>query len=323
MRYCGVLCSSSPLLPISETPCPCLARGRRGARLEWQYILHIVSSIFPGIRNHLARLLFDLLHHFFAFAPSSNLKFSKHCKMRSQSSWTGMFAFAALFLLVPTAHAWPFCLNQEDANMLATNFGLLISSYSNSLANLTLAPDYTDYSESVNTLIDSAGTAPQSLLGATFSSRAQFETASAAQPSVPFQVENVWFTCDVITIRWLSNQSPQPVVGITVAHAVFNPNFRGHRTMYVENSRMEIGSVVLNKRLLNYIGGKSTRSGQNSTAPHGWSIWVSQSRRPHRAGRGKLDSQHRVKRLCRPRDLESSLFKRGSCNIVGLFFFLI
>jgi len=143
-----------------------------------------------------------------------------------------MFAFAALFLLVPTAHAWPFCLNQEDANMLATNFGLLISSYSNSLANLTLAPDYTDYSESVNTLIDGAGTAPQSLLGATFSSRAQFETASAAQPSVPFQVENVWFTCDVITIRWLSNQSPQPVVGITVAHAVFNPNFRGHRTMW-------------------------------------------------------------------------------------------
>lgn len=111
------------------------------------------------------------------------------------------------------------CLSYQQAHQLATNFGLLISDYSASLANQTLAPSYTDYSESVNTLIDNGGSSPIGLLSATFSSRAQFETASAAQPAVPFTVADVWYTCNVITVRWESAQSPNTVVGISVLQA--------------------------------------------------------------------------------------------------------
>lgn len=126
-------------------------------------------------------------------------------------------AIAAVYL--PAANALG-CLTETEANTLAKNFGLLISDYSKSLADATIAPSFTDYSESVNTLIDSGHTGPQPLLGATFSSKSGFETASAGQPAVPFTVKNVWYTCDVITVRWESDQTPQPVVGISVLHTV-------------------------------------------------------------------------------------------------------
>ena len=86
--------------------------------------------------------------------------------------------------------------------------------------------DFVDYSESVNTLIDSGTYAPQALLGQTFSSRAAFETGSAAQPSVPFTVKNIWHNCDVITVRWESDHTGYPVVGISVLHTTFTGNFK-------------------------------------------------------------------------------------------------
>lgn len=112
------------------------------------------------------------------------------------------------------------CLTYKDASTIATNFGLLVSNYSQALANLTLTPNFVDYSESVNSLIDNGGTSPKALLGQTVSSRASYESASAAQPSVPFMVKNLWYTCDTITARWESDQSPQPVIGISVFHTV-------------------------------------------------------------------------------------------------------
>ena len=90
------------------------------------------------------------------------------------------------------------CLTSYDANTLSTNFGRIVTTYSEKLANQTLAPNFLDYSESVNSLIDNGGTAPVALLGPTFSSRAQFEALSAQQPSVPFEVKNVWFNCDTM-----------------------------------------------------------------------------------------------------------------------------
>lgn len=92
-----------------------------------------------------------------------------------------------------------------------------------SLADQTLASNYVDYSESVNSLIDNGGSAPVGLLSAIFSSRAQFESASSQQPAVPFTIKNTWYNCNTITVRWESNQSPEPVVGISVLHAVFAP----------------------------------------------------------------------------------------------------
>ena len=104
-----------------------------------------------------------------------------------------LLALAAFCLPYVTANPTPAkCLSSTDANTLATNFGKLISNYSNKLANQTLTPDFVDYSESVNSLVDKAGTTPRALLGLTFASRAQFEKESAAQPSVPLQIKNVW-----------------------------------------------------------------------------------------------------------------------------------
>ncbi|KAK5132198.1 hypothetical protein LTR08_009322 [Meristemomyces frigidus] len=129
---------------------------------------------------------------------------------------------ATLLALASLATANP-CLTYNDANTLATNFGKLISAYSNKLANQTLTPGFVDYSESVNSLIDNGGTGPTPLLGATFTSRAKFEAGSAPQPAVPFTVKNLWYNCNTITIRWESDQKPQPVVGISVAQTVYAP----------------------------------------------------------------------------------------------------
>lgn len=68
--------------------------------------------------------------------------------------------------------------------------------------------------------MDAGGSAPVALLGPTFSSRAKFESASAAQPAVPFAVQNIWYNCDTITVRWESAQSPEPVIGISVFQTV-------------------------------------------------------------------------------------------------------
>ncbi len=117
---------------------------------------------------------------------------------------------ALLALCLPLATARP-CLSQSDVNTLTTHFGDLVSAYSQKLANQTLTVNFVDYSESIVTLMDSAGTTPKALLGMAFTSRANFEAESSAQPSVPFQVQDTWYNCDTITIRWLSAQIPQPV----------------------------------------------------------------------------------------------------------------
>jgi hypothetical protein len=36
------------------------------------------------------------------------------------------------------------------------------------------------------------------------------------QPSIPFEILNLWHTCDTVVIRWRSAQSPEPVTGIIV-----------------------------------------------------------------------------------------------------------
>lgn len=53
------------------------------------------------------------------------------------------------------------CLAQADAQQLATNFGLLLTNYSDDLADAALSTTFSDYSDSVTTLIDSGCTGPQ------------------------------------------------------------------------------------------------------------------------------------------------------------------
>ena len=53
-----------------------------------------------------------------------------------------------------------FCLCDSDADVIANDFAQLISNFSTDFANNVLADDYTDQSDSVNTLIDSGTTSP-------------------------------------------------------------------------------------------------------------------------------------------------------------------
>jgi hypothetical protein len=53
-----------------------------------------------------------------------------------------------------------FCLCDSDADVIGNDFAQLISNYSATFATEVLADDYTDQSDSVNTLIDSGTTSP-------------------------------------------------------------------------------------------------------------------------------------------------------------------
>jgi len=116
-----------------------------------------------------------------------------------------------------------YCLNAAEAQQVATNYGNLIADYSDALANVALSPDFTDYSESVNTLIDECpqGSAAVSLplLGASFTNRSSFEKGQGQQPNINFKQLNIWHNCDTVVIRWETNNtapipSPRPVVGL-------------------------------------------------------------------------------------------------------------
>lgn len=135
-------------------------------------------------------------------------------------SLSTLAAFAA-----PTDKRWDShqCLSDNDAQTVATNWGILIEQYSDSLASAVLSENFTDYSESVNTLINSCpqGSAAISLplLAPTFSDRASFQTGQSQQPSINFKQLNIWHTCDTVMIRWMTTNTAnitdvRPVVGL-------------------------------------------------------------------------------------------------------------
>jgi len=150
-----------------------------------------------------------------------------------------------LWLLISSATAFPFssiswlstrstCLSSSQAQQLATAYGDLIANYTKSLADAVLAENFTDYSESVNSLIDGCpqGAAAQAqtvpLLAPTFTNRTAFETGQGQQPNINFDQLAIWHSCSAVTVRWSTNNtapipSPAPVVGILVLEAVPNP----------------------------------------------------------------------------------------------------
>lgn len=101
---------------------------------------------------------------------------------------------AATSLIASTSAA---CLCDDEANNIANAFGSLVSNYNNATANGLFVDDFVDYSESINSLKNGGCAGPIDLLSEAFTSKSDFETQSAAQPPVPFEVQNVWHTCDV------------------------------------------------------------------------------------------------------------------------------
>ncbi|EME84039.1 uncharacterized protein MYCFIDRAFT_195207 [Pseudocercospora fijiensis CIRAD86] len=120
-------------------------------------------------------------------------------------------------------------LTASEAASVAAGYGQLIRQYSTDLANQLLTPNFTDYSEGVNTLINSCPQGPSAqplpLLSATFSTRAQFEQGQGEQPPINFEQLNLWYNPNSVTIRWKTTNTvnltdAKPVIGLITMEVV-------------------------------------------------------------------------------------------------------
>ncbi|KAK5137265.1 hypothetical protein LTR08_000235 [Meristemomyces frigidus] len=116
-----------------------------------------------------------------------------------------------------------YCLSNSQAQQIATNYGNLIAGYTKELADAALSPNFVDYSESVNSLINSCpqGSAAITLplLSPSFSNRSQFELGQGQQAPINFQQLNLWHSCDAVIIRWETTNTAnitdvKPVIGL-------------------------------------------------------------------------------------------------------------
>jgi hypothetical protein len=128
------------------------------------------------------------------------------------------------------------CVSDAQADQIASDYAALIVSYSDALADAALAPNFTDYSESVNTLINSCpqgdAAKPLPLLAPTFTSLEQFKIGQGQQPSINFQRLNLWHSCDTVIVRWMTTNTapipdPKPVVGLISMEVIKNSNGTG------------------------------------------------------------------------------------------------
>lgn len=161
---------------------------------------------------------------------------------------SSLFAFAALAtgaLAAPKQQQkqkQSECLTDSSAYHVAENFGTLIQTYSNTSAEAFLTTDFTDYSDSVNELINSGcPNGPQALGSATFTGLTAFMAGQGGQPSIPFEILNVWHSCSTVTLRWRTStpgtvQPEQFVTGIIVLETVCAQGAEPHKikTVYSE-----------------------------------------------------------------------------------------
>lgn len=119
-----------------------------------------------------------------------------------------------------------YCLSDADAQQVATNYANLIQLVSGweDIANAALSEQFTDYSESVNTLIDSCPQGSKALtlplLSASFTNRTTFIGGQGQQAPINFNQLNIWHSCDTVVIRWETTNTVtnitnvRPVVGM-------------------------------------------------------------------------------------------------------------
>ncbi|KAK0872160.1 hypothetical protein LTR87_012556 [Friedmanniomyces endolithicus] len=109
-----------------------------------------------------------------------------------------------------------YCLDRNEAQLVATNYGQLIASYTKAQADAALSADFTDFSESVNSLI----------VG--FNNLTQFENGQGQQAPINFYQLNMWHSCDTVIIRWETTNTAnitgvRPVVGLISMETVEAP----------------------------------------------------------------------------------------------------
>jgi hypothetical protein len=125
------------------------------------------------------------------------------------------------------------CLTYDQAYKVASTWGGLIANYTKEVADLALVEDFTDYSESVNSLINNC---PQGeaaialpLLDPTFTNRTAFERGQGEQPPINFILLEVFPGCGAVSFRWKTTNTapipnPRPIVGNIIIKTQKNPD---------------------------------------------------------------------------------------------------
>lgn len=118
-----------------------------------------------------------------------------------------------------------YCLRTEDAHRIATNYGSLISGFSDTVAKNVLSPEFTMYSTSTQDVIERCNTEKPfttARLTPLFSGRNEFIRDQGAQAPLPYEQLNLWHSCDTITVRYHFRMSTfgdasteQNIVGMT------------------------------------------------------------------------------------------------------------
>ena len=98
---------------------------------------------------------------------------------------------------------------------------------------------------------------PQTLGDPTFASRAAYFAAARNQAPTPFEILNIWFTCDTVIVRWraiapyagVTGVTPQEdVTGIVVIETTPNPSSESQpfrfETIYSEVSVTSMGKLA-------------------------------------------------------------------------------
>lgn len=105
------------------------------------------------------------------------------------------------------------CLAPLDAAFIADTYRRLVSNYSDALAAQYLADDFTERSDSINTL------AQLPLSSATFASKQAFMDAQESQAPFPMAISSIdAVDCTVIALRWTATfgAADLPARGITI-----------------------------------------------------------------------------------------------------------
>jgi len=125
------------------------------------------------------------------------------------------------------------CLTYDQAYKVASTWGGLIANYTKEVADLALVEDFTDYSESVNSLINNC---PQGeaaialpLLDPTFTNRTAFERGQGEQPPIDFILLEVFPGCGSVSFRWKTTNTapipnPRPIIGNIIIKTQKNPD---------------------------------------------------------------------------------------------------
>jgi len=149
--------------------------------------------------------------------------------MRSSTFFAGLALCGGLVSAFPNPNMFRrddkagFCLTDTDAASLTAGFVSLLTDYTLAEAQAILAPDFQDFSSSINFLIGA------DLTAATFPSIGAFEAGQSQQPPLfDFQVlsPTSWHTCTQVFFRWSTPVTPYapglPVFGINVMQIVKN-----------------------------------------------------------------------------------------------------